>query len=1034
MKSIITKILLMCLLTFGISGVTNAQIEATIGSGTDAVYIPYRTVWMDSKTELLYTAAELTAAGAVGGNIFVIGFHISGVSTQVMNGFNIKMQNTATDSLTAFTAAGWTTVYSGTYSVPDTGWQMIVLNNPFLWDGTSNLLIQICFDNSSFTSSTIAFGTSTAPGLSWHEHQDLSSASGCDMTAGDGIDGRPNLRLVMFPALSCGATYKGVLLTSATWQDAPYLAGETDFWSFTGAEGMIYDFSLCANTEDSYLYLYDSVGNLLSSNDDSGPFCPTVSASMSYACQASGTYYVAASHYSCGTFNNNGNLAYRESTRNCDTCYPVNYEITNFPTAVYADSVSGNCAMGGKWVASFYADMNSVLHFDLCPDFPGVGHANFDIDIKITDASCAILTGQDGSCSATSYHPNDFSWTCPASGYYNVVLAPYPSYSEHNCGGNISNTFTLYYYKEPVVIDSCPPYAQIENEPLCGAEYVDNFNGGCNSTPNVFSVLNNNCYGFVCGKAGTFPVGASTYRDTDWYSLTLTDSTEFYLEGIAEFPLLLGIINGTSGCPSGAFVVSQSVAAGVQASMDTILGPGTWWIWAGPSGWDPVDCSSNYHFWYRTVNDPPAITVNPVPTCGGTTLAPIPSAGDVSYYWQGTSCGNSTTQPASSEYTVSTSGTYYVNAYNASAGCWSANCASATVTIHEYPADPVAAGQTICIGENATLTATSSATGLFWWDAMSGGDLIGDSSVFVTPVLSADTAFYVQAYNTYNNVGSLKIMEINIGSDDSIEIQNLRDNPVDVTGWVVAISDDYDFIDMYNSVLWNLTGTINPGEVLWRADAGGLNDWGANIFWTPDSPSWAMILDNNGAVVDFVSWGWPSDSIQSLSATINGFPVTIGAAWSGNGILPDSLDYFRRNTADNDDATDWSNQSSGNIGVSNNVTIVSIPDTCYSNVVAVAVTVEDCSGITENALEGAARILPNPNTGMFNVELNVKERSDYNLTIYNNLGQFVYQQQLSLDAGQHNISLDLKNQPDGNYYLRLVNNESTLVRTFVISK
>ena len=72
-----------------------------VGSGTTSSNYPFTTFWMDGRTQILYTAAELTAAG-IGPNsaITKIGFNVLTASTQVMSGFNVKFQATSQTSLT----------------------------------------------------------------------------------------------------------------------------------------------------------------------------------------------------------------------------------------------------------------------------------------------------------------------------------------------------------------------------------------------------------------------------------------------------------------------------------------------------------------------------------------------------------------------------------------------------------------------------------------------------------------------------------------------------------------------------------------------------------------------------------------------------------------------------------------------------------------------------------------------------------------------------------------------------------------------
>jgi subtilisin family serine protease len=166
------------------------QANACIGSGTTAQGWPFYTHYEDSRTEMLYTAAEINGGGGAAGLITKLGFDVVVAESQVMNGFTIKMQHTTNSSISAFTETGWTTVYSGTYSVPGTGQQSITLQTPFAYNGTGNVLIQICFDNTDWTAFS-SVRTTNAPGKIYHRHVD--DANGCTLTGSNTSTDRPNI-------------------------------------------------------------------------------------------------------------------------------------------------------------------------------------------------------------------------------------------------------------------------------------------------------------------------------------------------------------------------------------------------------------------------------------------------------------------------------------------------------------------------------------------------------------------------------------------------------------------------------------------------------------------------------------------------------------------------------------------------------------------------------------------------------------------------------------------------------------------------
>jgi photosystem II stability/assembly factor-like uncharacterized protein len=164
-----------------------------IGTGTIAVGYPFYTYYMDARTDMLYLASELSSVGITAGPITQLGFNFTTADTTTMNGFNIKIQNSALTALTGFTSTGWSIAYSGTYKVPGTGWRYINLTTPFIWNGISNLLIEICFNNSVWRQNSNVYST-TAANMVYHNHQDLPTGDGCvGITTGSLQISRPNI-------------------------------------------------------------------------------------------------------------------------------------------------------------------------------------------------------------------------------------------------------------------------------------------------------------------------------------------------------------------------------------------------------------------------------------------------------------------------------------------------------------------------------------------------------------------------------------------------------------------------------------------------------------------------------------------------------------------------------------------------------------------------------------------------------------------------------------------------------------------------
>jgi hypothetical protein len=198
------------------------QTTITIGTGTTSSNFPYTTYWMDGRTQYLYTAADF---GNITASIAQIGFDVITVSSQVMNGFKISMQNTTMTSLTGFVTTGWTTCYNTPYTVPGTGWQMIALSTPFAYTGAAgnNLLVEVCYNNSSYTSySTV--NSSAATGMYWGRYGDLASGDGCATTtwsSSTAPPGRANTRFVVNPVLGTGNNGTEIPKTYSMSQNYP---------------------------------------------------------------------------------------------------------------------------------------------------------------------------------------------------------------------------------------------------------------------------------------------------------------------------------------------------------------------------------------------------------------------------------------------------------------------------------------------------------------------------------------------------------------------------------------------------------------------------------------------------------------------------------------------------------------------------------------------------------------------------------------------------------------------------------------------
>jgi len=151
----------------------------------------------------------------------------------------------------------------------------------------------------------------------------------------------------------------------------------------------------------------------------------------------------------------------------------------------------------------------------------------------------------------------------------------------------------------------CPPGGTSEGEPVCHDGYVDNTNGGCNSSPNVFGSISSG--ETICGTSGEYIYEYAPWRDADWFTLLLTEPKSVTVTAIGEFPLQLLVVRPGSPDPCTGISVTMGIQVGAEdtASLSNVLPAGSWWIWVGPWGWTGVQCGAEYWVSVQCTTPPP---------------------------------------------------------------------------------------------------------------------------------------------------------------------------------------------------------------------------------------------------------------------------------------------------------------------------------------------------------------------------------------------------------------------------------------------
>ena len=237
------------------------------------------------------------------------------------------------------------------------------------------------------------------------------------------------------------------------------------------------------------------------------------------------------------------------------------------------------------------------------------------------------------------------------------------------------------------------------------------------------------------------------------------------------------------------------------------------------------------------------------------------------------------------------------------------------------------------------------------------------------------------------------------------------------------------------SNFFNFSGSLNgrhpsnlyyDGTFLYGTTAsGGSNNYGTSYKVKPDGTGYLMLVDFTGGIIGGCPFGslfydgtYVYGGTGCGGANNKGIVYKIKADGTGNAKI---IDYDGTNGT-----SSWGNFISiGNFlygttvsgGISNNGTIFKI---------------DISTGIKENNLTYNIFISPNPTNGIFTISAeNLKMES---VTIYNVLGEIVYQLPNFQINTSSNFQIDLTNQPNGIYFINLKTEQGIVSKKIIINK
>ena len=310
----------------------NTATTATIGNGANTsndVYTPFNGGYGGIKTQYLFTAAELTAANVKAGSINGLSLFVT-VNGTTYNGFNIQMGNT---TLTNFTSTaniqgGLTTVYSASIVTPSVGTNSYTFATPFIWDGTSNIIVSLSWSNANGTNTSATVKVDPTTNYSSQSYRKDSETAAnilafTGSTSGLGVfassQNRPQIRFNYTPI--CSSTRSVVAVTYSAPPTLTLSANQTI------CSNSIATLTVTSTQTDYTSYTWAPITNLYTNAACTTPYVALANATTVYAKPSTNGTYV----YTC-TANNSSSICTNKATTTL-TVNPTPSSLTITPSS-----------------------------------------------------------------------------------------------------------------------------------------------------------------------------------------------------------------------------------------------------------------------------------------------------------------------------------------------------------------------------------------------------------------------------------------------------------------------------------------------------------------------------------------------------------------------------------------------------------------------------------------------------------------------------------------------------------------------------
>ncbi len=158
--------------------------DFTVGTDIITSNSPFGSASKLQHSQILWTASELQASGVAAGDIAKLRFDLTSLGAD-LNNLTIKMKHTSSSTIDGFDESNLVTVYHLNTTFSSVGLQTLNLSNPFNYNGTDNILIDISYTNANATSNHSVNASNTSFNSVVYTNEKLGYL---DITQGDYVE------------------------------------------------------------------------------------------------------------------------------------------------------------------------------------------------------------------------------------------------------------------------------------------------------------------------------------------------------------------------------------------------------------------------------------------------------------------------------------------------------------------------------------------------------------------------------------------------------------------------------------------------------------------------------------------------------------------------------------------------------------------------------------------------------------------------------------------------------------------------------